>query len=306
MDSNDKMTIDDIVNALKIEEAKKLLVRAGFSIKLSGKRGPHLNIQEGNHIHDDFPQQHPINRVHSSLGERRPQTLLRPLTFHHTLTPLELVQRKLLYTLKTVYRLKKKQVRKLVDTLRKANWVKKRSAIMQLRLDNPTMTLEEIGQQVGLTRERIRQILRNNNVPTRATSKFPQRKCANCQKPMTTDQGYVIHVRASSPTKSYCNTQCREAKLYDYYPCDYCGKLVWKRKKEYKHLKTLSQTFHCSHSCSHLHQWNMDGAIKTWGKRGTKRENYHQHAGVVSNGYQLWHPSTQKHSGNLHNVNERS
>ncbi len=207
MDSNDKMTIDDIVNALKIEEAKKLLVRAGFSIKLSGKRGPHLHIQEGNHIHDDFPQQHPINRVHSSLGERRPQTLLRPLTFHPTLTPMELVQRKLLYTLKAVYRLKKKQVRKLVDTLKKASWIKKRSAIMQLRLDNPTMTLEEIGQQIGLTRERIRQILKKNNVPTRAMNKSPQRKCTNCQKPLTNNQGHKMYVVPHSNAKSYCNIQ---------------------------------------------------------------------------------------------------
>jgi len=305
MASNDKMTIDDVVNALKIEEAKKLLVRAGFNIKLSGKRGPHLKMKEGNHIHDDFPQQHSINRVHSKLGESRTLSY-KTLTFLPTLTPLELVQRKLLYTIKTIHRLKKKQVRKLVDTLRKVSWVKKRSDIMQLRLDNPTMTLEEMGQQVGLTRERIRQILKHNNVPTRAISKYPQRKCANCQKPLTNTQGSMLHVRASSPAISYCNTQCRQSKLYDYYPCDYCGRLVWKRKKEYKHLKTLSQTFHCSHSCSHLHQWNTDGAIRAWGNRGTKRENYHQHAGFVSRGYQLWHPSTQIHSIDLHNVNERS
>jgi len=304
--ASNKMTIDDVINALKLEEAKKLLIRAGFNIKLSGKRGPHLNLKEGHHIHDGFPQQHPINRVHSSLGERRPQTLLRPLTFHHTLTPLELVQRKLLYTIKKVHRIKVKQARKLVDTLKKARWVKKRSAILQLRRDNPTMTLEAIGQQVGLTRERIRQILKKNHVPTRATSKFPQRKCANCQKPLVDTHGHRMYVRSSSPAKSYCNTQCRQAKLYDYYSCDYCGKLVWKRKKEYKHLKTLSQTFHCSHRCSHLHQWSMDGAINTWGKRGSKKENYHQHAGIVYNGYQLWHPIKQKHSEDFHNVNERS
>ena len=177
---------------------------------------------------------------------------------------------------------------------------------MQLRLDNPTMTLEEMGQQVGLTRERIRQILKHNNVPTRAMNKSPQRKCTNCQKPLTNNQGHKMYVVPHSNAKSYCNIQCRQAELYDYYPCEFCNKLIWMLKTTYINHKARYTTFHCSHRCSHLHQWNTDGAIKAWGKRGTKRENYHQHAGVVSNGYQLWHPSTQKHSGNLHNVNERS
>ena len=304
--ASNKMTIDDVINALKIEEAKKLLIKSGFKVQLSDKRGPPLNIQEGNHIHDEFPQQHPISRVHSSLGERRPQTLLRPRMFHPTLTPLELVQHKLLRTMKKVHRVKVKQVRKLVDTLKKARWVKKRSAIMQLRLDNPTMTLLEIGQHFKLTRERIRQILKNNNVPTRAISKFPPVKCANCQKPMTNANGSAIHRTTSAPTKSYCNTQCREAKLYDYYPCEFCNKLIWILKTTYINHKARYTTFHCSHRCSHLHQWSMDGAINTWGKRGSKKENYHQHAGIVYNGYQLWHPIKQKHSGNFHNVNERS
>ena len=184
--------------------------------------------------------------------------------------------------------------------------IEKTNAIVTMRVANPELTLQEIGTYFNLTRERIRQILKNNNVPTRAISKFPPAKCANCQKPLTNTNGSAIHLTASTPAKSYCNTQCREAKLYDYYSCDYCGKLVWKRKKEYKHLKTLSQTFHCSHSCSHLHQWNTNGAIKAWGKRGTKKENYHQHAGYGNGSYQLWHPSNQEHSLNLHNINEES
>jgi DNA-directed RNA polymerase sigma subunit (sigma70/sigma32) len=43
--------------------------------------------------------------------------------------------------------------------------------IIRIREANPEMTLREIGKKVGVSPERIRQILKRNNVPTARVKK---------------------------------------------------------------------------------------------------------------------------------------
>jgi len=130
------------------------------------------------------------------------------------------------------------------------------SSVTQLRLDNPTWTLNEIGQQVGLTRERIRQILKHNNFQTKAINKYPTLKCARCQKLITTPKGYTLHVKPdNTPGKRYCSVYCRQFGKYDYYSCNYCKKLIWMSNARYKIRTTRNKTFHCSKKCNGFDLW---------------------------------------------------
>lgn len=60
--------------------------------------------------------------------------------------------------------------------LRPAGWTDPKqygsnvAAVAALRHANPKMLLREIGEQVGLTRERVRQILKREGLPTRGAA----------------------------------------------------------------------------------------------------------------------------------------
>jgi len=59
-----------------------------------------------------------------------------------------------------------------------------RIRVVELRTHHPHMTLREIGEELGITRERVRQILTSENLETRSTARIPIpmppcRRCGN-------------------------------------------------------------------------------------------------------------------------------
>lgn len=95
---------------------------------------------------------------------------------------------------------------------------------MQLRIDHPEYTLQQIGTELGVTRERVRQILKKNGLETCKYREFNY--CDNCG-------GKARH------NNKFCSSvECR----LDYYridlKCAQCGKIKKMLKTDYinKHI----------------------------------------------------------------------
>jgi len=111
----------------------------------------------------------------------------------------------------------------------------RKAQILQLKEDQPELTLDEIGSQVGLTRERVRQILHKEGLPTISTKmpsdwgtrRKPRGKCVICGDQIAEDRPLLV---------KYCGIECRNKGLSKYredvinktsyteFNCDNCGK----------------------------------------------------------------------------------
>ena len=134
-----------------------------------------------------------------------------------------------------------------------------------LRTTYPNMTLEAIGEEVSLTKERVRQILAKAELPTvsngRATTKArPLEPCRMCGTP--NKQRVTKHAK-------YCSKECQKRGIterakqwrkdhpekWTTYQCDYCGIDVTIRTFLYaRQSKTYKKHF-CSHYCNMKNQW---------------------------------------------------
>ena len=115
----------------------------------------------------------------------------------------------------------------------------KRLTVIQLRKDNPGMTLEAIGQRVELTKERVRQILASENLSTRSIQRIPKPlpPCDPCGKPV------------SNRRLKYCGTRCRYPNGVTTFTCSYCEKSVTVMTSEYKSRTSRYDKIHCSREC---------------------------------------------------------
>ncbi|KKN71438.1 hypothetical protein LCGC14_0420170 [marine sediment metagenome] len=91
--------------------------------------------------------------------------------------------------------------------------------ILQLRANNPCMFLREIGDRVGVTRERVRQVLKKERLPTRALWGL-DRICPNCRK----------EFHATSQRIIFCSRECSSEYTWIPLICDMCGRLFHRRK----------------------------------------------------------------------------
>jgi predicted amidophosphoribosyltransferase len=140
----------------------------------------------------------------------------------------------------------------------------KRDLLIVKGLEQPFSTLNSIGREYGLTRERIRQIYHRitgkkyteliktkslarqkikNNDMIKSFSKF----CSACGKPIS----YEEHVKY--PIREFCSdchyishTIKRDPKIF--IKCDYCGKLFHPFRYK-KYIKPAKNNF-CSLSCA--------------------------------------------------------
>ena len=113
-----------------------------------------------------------------------------------------------------------------------------RALIIQARISNPCATLEGIAQQVNLTRERVRQVLKKAGLPTRG---YVQRYvCLNCGKVK----------KKNSP---YCNKKCRHEYTHIKVACIQCGVLTEHNAKnllwQIEHKRRSTDKYFCSHQC---------------------------------------------------------
>lgn len=133
--------------------------------------------------------------------------------------------------------------------------------ILYIRNVHPTISTINLSVLLGVSRQRINQILKKNNLPTNTRT---LNLCAYCSTP------------CRKPLK-YCSSTCRsEAKRLDF-TCEECG-IVFQRTVTYANARAKRGYKHtwCSKHCQgktlgRLHGWNT-GSTKYNYKR-VKYEN---------------------------------
>lgn len=148
-----------------------------------------------------------------------------------------------------------------------------RERIIELRRLHPEMTLESIGNDVGVSKERVRQVLVQENLPTvskgRSSTKIKNPlPCAECG---TLDKQFI------TKHSLYCSTTCITKARDKYwirfhnenpdrrttYQCEYCGLEKTMRTGLYQRQVNTFKNIYCSHSCSLKAQWDdKDSAIR--------------------------------------------
>jgi len=124
-----------------------------------------------------------------------------------------------------------------------------RTLVAQLRKDNPDMTLKTIGEKVGLSRERIRQILASENLSTRSVTEVQRRafkpfpRCETCNLP------------TKAHNRKYCSNACRFPSAWTTFACYRCGKENTIETSQYKKRAKYYNHMHCSKSCSTKTYW---------------------------------------------------
>ena len=114
-----------------------------------------------------------------------------------------------------------------------------RMHVVELRKNNPSMTLMEIGTIAGVTRERVRQILKSENLETRSTGRIPSPMppCKQCGTPV------------SNRRRTYCSPECQRPYGRTTTHCYYCQKEIVLMTSEYKGRVQRFNHLHCSRAC---------------------------------------------------------
>ena len=114
-----------------------------------------------------------------------------------------------------------------------------RDLVIQKRIANPYATTPQIASEVGVTKERVRQILVSENLPTRYRK--PSYVCNNC------GNKFPFNSRKS---RLFCSSECRKEYYQATLRCDACGKLFTLGYSVLKtRVKSASQHFYCSLAC---------------------------------------------------------
>lgn len=116
-------------------------------------------------------------------------------------------------------------------------------AIVKMREKFPCYTLQRIGDEFGVTRERIRQILSSEGRETKSLQRLTPRRCQRCGAKISTNR---LHCKK-------CQYELHHVQL----ECGYCGKLFWRRVSEVLHysfidgleIKNARQHYFCNRSC---------------------------------------------------------
>ena len=103
----------------------------------------------------------------------------------------------------------------------------------------PDMTLKEIGDAVGYTRERIRQILAKENLSTRSRGRTPKPKplCQGCSEPVPRRR------------MLYCSAECRNPNGKTTFTCANCNTNVTVMTSVYKSRLSKSSKIYCGRTC---------------------------------------------------------
>lgn len=112
---------------------------------------------------------------------------------------------------------------------------------IKLRLQHPDWSLEDIGKQAGVTKQRVSQLLIKSNIPTRKTQSI--KKCKQCKK------------NIKQAIKGFCSLECKEIERFERFnlllTCKCCEEyFTMKRSKYRRHINVLKQrNFYCSREC---------------------------------------------------------
>ena len=114
-----------------------------------------------------------------------------------------------------------------------------RDGVKSLRIANPDMTLREIGEELGITRERVRQILTSEHLETRSTARIPtpMPPCKRCGNP-------VLYRK-----RLFCSRICQRPTGRTIVMCHSCGKEISLMTSIYKTRHARAAHIHCSRTC---------------------------------------------------------
>lgn len=115
----------------------------------------------------------------------------------------------------------------------------KRDDIVRLRTTYPEMTLSDIGGELGLSRERVRQILVQENLETRSTGRIPipMPTCKMCNNLVPTRK------------HTYCSPKCQRPNGRTTTRCYGCNKEITLMTSQYKARTQKALHVHCSRAC---------------------------------------------------------
>ncbi len=139
--------------------------------------------------------------------------------------------------------------------------------IKEMLADTPYITLRELGDEFGLTRERMRQILNKNGI--KKASSFNKYKL-----PVYCDKGHEIIAIRIKTQRGYPSVQRKRCfickpisptKHIDKYgkikanqesqPCNYCGTTITRRATDpRKNLPRYKGNWYCDKKCFHAYQ----------------------------------------------------
>ena len=125
--------------------------------------------------------------------------------------------------------------------------------VIYLRRTYPELTLEDIGDRVGVTKVRVHTILKQAGLPTKAISNAVH-SCGYCHK-----------LFVKKPTRRFCR-ECNASHFLATYTCDGCGS-QFKRKRSLQEMKTNSQGhkhIFCSRRCYHASRYLTHPVEKTY------------------------------------------
>ena len=115
----------------------------------------------------------------------------------------------------------------------------RRTRVVELRIHHPHMTLREIGEELGITRERVRQILVTENLETRSSARMPMPMpaCKRCGNPVPYRK------------RIFCSRMCHRPNGRIIVICHSCGKAISLMTSIYKSRHARAAHIHCSRTC---------------------------------------------------------
>jgi len=119
-----------------------------------------------------------------------------------------------------------------------------RERIVTLRSNHPKLPAVRIAELLSVSRERVRQILKAEGLPTRIKSYYGDCKvCGEAREP---------------GRKSYCSLACRSADCRVSFRCDYCGQTKELLQSVFNAQKRRGYKFmYCSVNCRNFGKWNV-------------------------------------------------
>ena len=119
-----------------------------------------------------------------------------------------------------------------------------RERIVTLRTNNPNLPAVQIAEFLSISKERVRQILKTEGLPTRVKPYY-----GNCK---------VCGGDLKSGRKAYCSFACRSADCSVSFRCDYCGQSKEVLQSVFNAQKKRGYKFmYCSISCRNFGKWNV-------------------------------------------------
>ena len=130
--------------------------------------------------------------------------------------------------------------------------------VIELRQENPDMTLKAIGEKVGISRERVRQILKREGLTTVSTNghttsyRVPRGKCIICGNEIGLDKK-IWYSKKGVRHPQYCSQECSGSGLQyrsiSFITCYRCGKVKSAPKTEAKWRAIKNEHTYCSRTC---------------------------------------------------------